>query len=316
MIDYLSDKAFYRSLLQKAVRRGDTELVDLVANHMHLCGDGQWVRRRASIITFEECYTMAINIPFEGEFSDVVNHLLLLAESAKHKNASGLGTLGYALYGGNQGVLEGLNPAEAYCIRLVAAAIQRPENFWDWIFERVKELDIINYFFVKVAKKAYCQTGFPWDKAIIQAGAYLSTVEEISNFKKNSEVKQKNQCSPWIAFDKHTPQGREVLKKTSNVYGISYEKLSTINFYYESSICNLVSPSAWWDKEINWSLKRINLGHSEAFKVWSEVKPFVTKNIEHENGNLLFRFEQLKHRKGSTNLSKQLELVNRSSLCF
>ena len=45
-----------RSLVQKAVRRGNSLLVEKVASHLYAIEDHAWLRQRVVVITYEECW--------------------------------------------------------------------------------------------------------------------------------------------------------------------------------------------------------------------------------------------------------------------
>ena len=50
-----------RSLLQKAVRRGESDLVVKVVDHLYEIGDIRWLKQRVGVIIAEECW------PLDGE---------------------------------------------------------------------------------------------------------------------------------------------------------------------------------------------------------------------------------------------------------
>src|SRR5262245_39638861 len=56
-----------RSLLQKAVRRGDEGLVGMVTCHLEKAGDAAWLRGRAAVITFEECWPLGGLLPQKAD---------------------------------------------------------------------------------------------------------------------------------------------------------------------------------------------------------------------------------------------------------
>ena len=56
-----------RSLLQKAVRRGCKDLVEATTRHLAEIGDYDWVRKRAAVITYEECW------PLGNDFVDLMD---------------------------------------------------------------------------------------------------------------------------------------------------------------------------------------------------------------------------------------------------
>jgi hypothetical protein len=47
-----------RSLLQKAVRRGESDLVVKVVDHLYEIGDIRWLKQRVGVIIAEECWPL------------------------------------------------------------------------------------------------------------------------------------------------------------------------------------------------------------------------------------------------------------------
>jgi hypothetical protein len=62
-----------RSLLQKAVRRGHSAVVQNTARRLDAARDRTWLRSRAVVITFEECWPLAqqlsISTPFDSRLA-------------------------------------------------------------------------------------------------------------------------------------------------------------------------------------------------------------------------------------------------------
>ena len=80
----------FRSLLQKAVRRGHT---DLVLTTSALLGDlgsreKNWYRTRTAIITFEECWPLGSELTFNRKFHSKVAALINVTRSAKSRDAA------------------------------------------------------------------------------------------------------------------------------------------------------------------------------------------------------------------------------------
>ena len=96
-----------RSLLQKAVRRGCPELVECTAAHLFDINDKSWLRQRTAVITFEECWQIAVSWNYSPELVDIIDHLSSAAKVVKNKQAAGLGSLAYALTQDDRSVLDG-----------------------------------------------------------------------------------------------------------------------------------------------------------------------------------------------------------------
>lgn len=164
-----------RSLLQKAVRRGNTSLTNTIARHLQSIGDGNWLKMRTSIITFEECWPAAINLHLKTDSEGVLDILAKVTKSVKVKDAAGLGVLAYEFSGGNTSVLSG-TPEDKY-IQRVAEAIINPQDFWTWATHNCSQSD--QQALIKSSMKAYRRGGWPWDRALVQAAAYLAIKDGI-----------------------------------------------------------------------------------------------------------------------------------------
>ena len=121
--------ARYRSLLQKAVRRGHADLVYTTSALLESLSSKEkdWYRTRTAIIAFEECWPLGSQLNFNRKFHSKVAALIKVTRALKNKDASGLGYLAYALYQGDTSVYSG-TPADRH-IKIVARAIQRPDDY-------------------------------------------------------------------------------------------------------------------------------------------------------------------------------------------
>jgi len=97
----------YRSLLQKAVRRGNADLVYTTSAMIESLGPREkgWFTPHAAIITFEECWPLGAELAFNKRFHSKVATLIKVAGSTKARDAGGLGKLAHDLWEGDQSVL-------------------------------------------------------------------------------------------------------------------------------------------------------------------------------------------------------------------
>ena len=118
----------YRSLLQKAVRRGNVDLVFTTSSYLESLGSKvrSWYRSRTAVITFEECWPLATELVFNKKFHSKIAALIQVTRAAKARDATGLGYLAFALSQGDDTVLTDTDDDKA--IRILASAIQRPEE--------------------------------------------------------------------------------------------------------------------------------------------------------------------------------------------
>lgn len=186
------------------------------------------------------------------------------------KDAAGLGTLGYALAMGDNDVLSG-SPDDKH-IRIVSEAIRRPNDFWSWALSASSTGS--EYSLVFSAQKAYRGGGWPWDRAFMQAAAYLALTNGVPDTRLN-------ELSPahvplWVAIDKHTHEGKAALKEAARHLNIRTRDMMWISFYCEGALTNALSDSPWWEKEVDWRLSRLGLSIEQAESVWSDARPIVS----------------------------------------
>ncbi len=181
LLNMSSEHELERSLLQKAVRRGNEELTEKVVKYLTNVGDTTWLKNRFPIMVFEECWT------YTGQSYST------LSRTVKNKNAAGLGAL--ALKN---------NTSDDIAIRTVARGLENPVKFWEWVRSNNSNKQIIETAFSASRKSV-----FPDDKAMMFAAAYLAVkypVPETQVIEPNNDPN----FPYWIAIDKHTGRGREI----------------------------------------------------------------------------------------------------------
>jgi hypothetical protein len=259
-----------RSLLQKAVRRGDVDLTTRVARHLDDVGDRAWLRMRASVITFEDCWPLGKLLPTsKADSSSVILALGRVAQTVKFKDAAGLGTLAYALSNGDNSVLT-RTEADRHIV-IVANAIQRHADFWRWAVAQGDGPD--QYALVEAAERAYRRGGWPWDRAFFLAATYLAVTSDVPETR--SVTNTTGDFPFWVALDKHTPTGKSVLRDAARQVDVPVRQLSWIGFYCESALTNAMVPSDWWSREVTWRLGRFGLSVNEAHACWQKVRPLI-----------------------------------------
>jgi hypothetical protein len=270
-------RAGLRSLLQKAVRRGHGSVAVAAADALTATGDRAWVQRRATVILFEESWQLAVR-PLKP-FPEL---LALAAHAVKEKDAAGLGTLGLTLAGGDATVLVGLDSAASRQVRIIAEAVRRPNDFWRWVADAAVTPEQQNV--VTIARAAHRGRHWPWDHAFMQAAAYLAIISECPS---SPRVTQTAVELPfWVAFDRHTPQGRRVLAETARTLKASSKHLAWASFYFEGAQVNELVPGIWWEHEVSWRLRSIGIDTSEAARLWDRARPVVEKRLAPEAASL------------------------------
>jgi hypothetical protein len=260
----------YRSLLQKAVRRGNADLVYTTSAMIESPGpkERDWFTPHAAIITFEECWPLGAELAFNKRFHSKVAALIKVAGSTKARDASGLGKLAYALWEGDQSVL--CDPAGDQHIRILTNAIERPKDFWQWVDSQVSGNQQQNL--IRNAIK-YRNKGSPENRAVLQAAAYLCVTADIP------EIKDAQKFPFWIAFDRHTPEGRLVLQDVARDLHMPVEHLEWTWYYFEGSQTNADISSTWWERWCQWQFQKIGLPKEEAHLLWEPTRPQIIQAL-------------------------------------
>ena len=297
--------ARYRSLLQKAVRRGNDNLVVTTCALLESFGSREksWLRERAAVITFEECWPIAGKLVFNKRFHSKVAALVRAARSIKAKDACGLGLLAYRLSEGARSVLDGTE--EDRHIRIVAEAVERPEDFWRWT-ETAQAPE--NAAAVAARARHFRNAGLPRDRAIIQAGAYLALLAPIPEIR---AARQGEKSFPyWVALDVHTPEGRRVLKDIARDLHIELPQLEWVSFFFEGAAASDALPSTWWNRYCRWRFKKVNLVQEEAHLLWDPVRPQVIEALSEDSRRMHREIYQWKmaHLDRIEYLKQQVEL--------
>lgn len=270
-----------RSLLQKAVRRGNHTLVAKVVDHLYEIDDVKWLKRRVGVIIVEECWPLIgeweLPKKLEEQHAAIRDVLSRAAICAKFKDATGLGSLAYALSEGDDSVLTGSN--EDADIKHMSAAIQREKEYWKWIVSQCSS-DSTNRL-VQRASVAYRKGGWPWDKAFIQAAAYLAVTDDLPKLRDGPKTESKFPF--WVALDKHTPQGKTALSKAAKETGFPWRQLNWVSFYCESGLVYNLTPSRWWDREVEWRLGKVGLSLDEAKSMWTKARPVFIELLQDES---------------------------------
>lgn len=269
-----------RSLLQKAVRRGDSPLVAKVVDHLYEIGDAIWLKRRVGVIIAEECWPLMAEWELpknpKEQQSAIKDILTQAALSVKFKDAAGLGSLAHAFSEGDNSVLTG---SDDYPIKLITAAIKKEKKYWKWVVSQCTTPPVTRL--VRHAEAAYRKGGWPWDKAFIQATAYLAITHEMPDLSATSSFKA--DFPFWVALDKHTPQGKAALRKLAKKTGIPWRQLNWISFYCESGRVDNAYPSRWWDRAAEWHLNKVGLSFEAATSIWNQVKPVFVELLRDES---------------------------------
>ncbi len=265
-----------RSLLQKAARRGYSDIAESTASYLNATGDKTWLRSRAVVITFEECWPMAQYLSLSTKFDSKLSALLRVTSATKQKDAAGLGALAYAFSEGNRSML-GVVP-NSRALHIVSEALLRPLPFFEWAKNQCTSSTALQI--IDAARRYLSVATWGWDKACIISGAFLATTTAIPECKVVPNID--NKFPYWVALDKHTPQGKEILHQIAQEYLLSYRHLIWSSFYNESAKVNAIEESPWWNAERAWRLSRAGLSNNDAEQLWARFRDIVAERLEPE----------------------------------
>lgn len=295
----------YRSLLQKAVRRGHTDLVLTTSALLESLSSREknWYRTRTAIITFEECWPLGSELIFNRKFHSKVAALIKVARTTKSRDAAGLGYLANALVEGDTAVLNGTSDDKH--VKILANAIKRPDDFWQWITAR-KAADE-QMALVENARR-FRGEGMPRDRAVILAAAYLAVTGGVPS---GNQLPPADQAFPyWVAFDRHTTEGKLVLRDVARDLHIPPPQLEWTCFYFEGAKTNGEIQSKWWNRNCQRHFKKVGLPVEEAHLIWEPAKPQIIEALTGYSRDLqkeMYRWK-LSNLKRIEDLKRQVEL--------
>lgn len=265
-----------RSLLQKAARRGYAQIVELALARLDRSGDKTWLRSRAVVITFEECWPLAASLSIDRELSSKRTALLSVTEAAKQKDAAGLGALAHAYQEGDQSMADCV--PDRRVLRIVSEALGRPGAFFDWVLGQSRSQQTTDV--IRSAHRYLPAATWQWDRACILAGALLATIGDMPTIEPADAPSE--EFPYWVALDKHTPEGKVALAEVAKQVNSSYRRLIWASFYCESARVNRLLSSPWWDAERTWRLRRAGLSWDAAVELWSHARPLIHQRLEVE----------------------------------
>ncbi len=242
-------------------------------------GDSAWLQARAGVIVFEECWPCA-HLLSSGTPAAVTLREVALA--VKNKDSAGLGSLAHAAVEGDVTAIELARDPTA--VKIVAAAMKRPESFFKWATNECS--NEAQAAVVQAARRFYSQASWPWDKAFMAAGAYLSSKSGVPEVTRSEQVAH----APfpyWTAVDKHTPQGKAALRKVALALHLSELHLQWASFYFESARTQIMVRSPWWDCESKWRFAALGLSLEAAQDMWVKAAPHVESAVQDQAALLI-----------------------------
>lgn len=265
-----------KSLIQKAIRRGDTKMTEKAFYYLVETDHFDWLRRRLPVIIFEECWPFALNATFDKKESLILTQCLNLSRAVKNKNAAGLGELVYEYSNGNNSIIHWCSNGDL--IRQLADDLKNADQFW--MEMKSKDMSFQEKSFIFQAESAFKKAYWPYDKAFAIAGAYLATEEGVPEVEYSIEEVQEK-FPLWAAIDKHTPKGKEILISAAREIGLDSYKALQLSFYFEGAKCNEIRNSLWWDENVRLQIRKIGYNSlMEAEAAWNQLKPIVIQKLQ------------------------------------
>ncbi|CAI9002925.1 HEAT repeat domain-containing protein [Pseudomonas chlororaphis] len=263
-------RAILRSLLQKAIRRGYIGLTERVAYLLAEHGDSAWLRARAGVIVFEECWPFAARL---RQNTATIKIFQEIAKLKKNKDASGLGSLAYAYSTGDRSAAS--YSQDDLAVRIVAAGLRRPDAFFNWV--ESKNLSMEQTEVINSARSTFKRATWPWDKAFTIAASYLA-LSPIAQPSASLCISEEN-FPIWVAIDKHTKEGRLSLKRVASQLNISSRDLSWISFYLEGAKVNDLVDSIWWSDEKKWRFSQLKITEDQAIATWKKASNIIQEDL-------------------------------------
>lgn len=269
------------SLLQKAVRRGAVDMVEKVVNYLLSQGDTKWLHNRLPVMIYEECWVLGNRVTS----GNLITQYVTLAQTVKNKDAAGLATLAVKLHEGDWKAMRG-NPNQKAAIMSVTNAIGNPKEFWDWA--RKKGRGHIGR--IEAAKAAVTKASFETDATMMFAAAYF-TVKDLVPLVTDAQPLNSSEFPYWIAFDKHTDVGREIIIEAAKQLDIYPSRAMQLAFYLEGAVCNGMTTSPYWQLAKDWQMEKMGYTYSQANVIWDQLKPIIIELTKDKVKDLKERIE-------------------------
>ena len=271
----------FRSLLQKAVRRGHPELICTVSALIENLNihSRAWFEKRAAFIVFSECWPLGREMVFTKRFPSKVAALIRVARAHKARDAAGLGLLAYAFAKGDASVLN--QSIDDRSVKLIAKATRHPADFWEWV--SAQGADQRCQALVANAGR-YREGGRPHDKAVVQAAAFLAVSSPLPD---PTPAPAADAPFPhWVVFDRHTSEGKRALRDVARDLHIPLPQLEWCFYYFEGAAANAEAPSPWWRRYCQWHFERVGMREEEARLLWEPSRAQIADALAEDGRRL------------------------------
>ena len=268
-----------RSLLQKAVRRGQVDLARKVAFHLWEAGFVEWLRTRTAVILAEECWPLLGRWNAKAGIGEILELLGLAAGSVKEKDAFALEGLAWWVGEGGELGLPGNWKAEVGRFRE-----KSEEGFWEWAKAQAEGEEQAR---LVVASERLSHRG---EIGLAKASAWLGVRLGVPVV---AAAKEPLALPLWVGLDKHTAQGKRALETAAWMAHEREAAVMRASFWVEGVKMNSVRESEVWHERRRISLKEEGLAEESASALWAKVQPHFLSALRGELAAFTTHIESL-----------------------
>jgi hypothetical protein len=248
-----------RSLLQKAVRRGQVELVRRVAWHLWQEGFQEWLRTRTAVILAEECWPLLGLMEPKAEIGEILDWLTQATMAVKEKDAGALEGLAGWVESGEEVTLSAPSRATVDEFRAKSGA-----GFWEWALQNAQNEEQAKGV---VAAEKLSHRG---EGGLAQAAAWLGLQQGVPEV---VAAPERLALPLWVGLDKHTGQGKRALETGAWNAGVGLEQALRVSFWVEGVRCNQLQESELWREHKRLALAEAGLDEAGAGALWRKLQP-------------------------------------------
>jgi len=278
------------SLIQKAVRRGNVELVEKVFNYLiNIDGQQHWLKNRLAVIGYEECWQYANTLNFTCNDYELLKQYKAFACKVKNKDCDGLAYLANRVNDWEKTALRG-DTKQKEGIQRVADAMKNDTKFWNWIENQ--PLYDLNKQRIEAAREAMKRV---WqDRAIMFAAAYLSVTHPIPPVEEIEPNNNNTNFQYWTAIDKHTTEGTEIIRLASENIGLLPKRGQFLTFYFAGALCNKVQDMPFFKLMKEYKIERMGYTCEKVKTIWRKLRPQIIKMSKLEVEAMIKRINTVK----------------------
>lgn len=276
-----------RSLIQKAIRRNNTEMVEKVFDFLWQdSAQRQWLKSRIYVLTLEDCWRFFPYVKPPESKEDLKKQYVALSKVKKYKEVCGLGAVAYRLqdHTNYDHFFQTLDTKyqvtshEEY-LRIYNEVKSHFLDGYEGLGLGFREQPLIENFILTSQKKVFLE----WDKVFVAAFAYYLYHYKPKPTKFNDLVTQDTlDFYLGLALDKHSKFGRGKISDFIFGQGISFKQFGMMLFYEEGAqIVGDQDPFWQFEKLFMYKTEKVNQGTLNRFNKilpeWKELSSFVVK---------------------------------------